>query len=90
MRQPVYSGQFKRDVKLAQRRGKDMEKFRELVQLLLVGEPLPARYRDHPLKGEWASFRDVHIEPDWILIDKLAGDLLRLERTGTHADLFER
>ncbi|HEY5105195.1 MAG TPA: type II toxin-antitoxin system YafQ family toxin [Caulobacteraceae bacterium] len=90
MREPVYSGQFKKDVKRAQKRGKDMDRFKELIHLLLAGEPLPARYRDHPLKGAWASFRDVHIEPDWLVIYKLDGDRLRLERTGTHADLFDR
>jgi mRNA interferase YafQ len=51
MRQPVYSGQFKRDVRRVAKRGKDMEKFKELVRLLLIGEPLPPRYRDHPLEG---------------------------------------
>ncbi len=51
--------------------------------------PLPATYRDHPLKGEWGSFRDAHLEPDWLLIYKINGTVLRLERTGTHhADLF--
>ena len=66
-----------------------MDKFRDLVRLLLVGDTLPSRYRDHPLKGVWASFRDVHIEPDWLLIYKIAEGQVRFERTGTHADLFD-
>jgi len=52
MRQPVYSGQFKRDVKRAERRGKDLNKLKELARLLIAGQPLPARYQDHALKGE--------------------------------------
>ncbi|WP_306770805.1 type II toxin-antitoxin system YafQ family toxin [Paraburkholderia sp. UYCP14C] len=48
-----------------------------------------AAYHDHPLRGEWGSFRDAHIEPDWLLIYKSDGTTLRLERTGTHADLFD-
>jgi mRNA interferase YafQ len=89
MRTPVYSNQFRRDVKLAQKRRKDMEKLKTLIALLLDGSPLPAAYHDHPLRGEWGSFRDAHIEPDWLLIYKTDGTTLRLERTGTHADLFD-
>jgi mRNA interferase YafQ len=89
MRQPVYSGQFKRDVKRAEKRGKDLNKLKELARLLIAGRPLPGRYKDHALKGEWASFRDAHIEPDWLMIYKIDGNVLRFERTGTHADLFD-
>lgn len=64
MRTPVYSNQFRRDVKLAEKRRKDLGKLKALITLLLAGEPLPVTYRDHPLKGEWGSFRDAHIEPD--------------------------
>lgn len=86
---PVRSGAFKRDVKRAEKRGKDMGKLRALLLLLIEGAPLPERYRDHPLKGEWAGWRDAHIEPDWLLIYRVAGDELNLARTGTHADLFD-
>lgn len=89
MRTPVYSGQFKRDIKRAEKRGKDLSKLKTLGRLLLAGEPLPPRYKDHPLKGEWTGFRDAHIEPDWLLIYKPADDVVRFERTGTHADLFD-
>lgn len=86
---PVRSGAFKRDVKRAKKRGKDMGKLRALLLLLIEGTPLPERYRDHPLKGEWAGWRDAHIEPDWLLIYRVAGDELQLARTGTHSDLFD-
>ncbi|MCW5239045.1 type II toxin-antitoxin system YafQ family toxin [Verminephrobacter eiseniae] len=89
MRQPDYSGQFKRDVKRAQKRGKDMGKLKTLLSLLIEGKPLSASYLDHPLKGDWRSFRDAHIEPDWLLIYKIAGDVVRFERTGRHSDLFD-
>ena len=89
MRQPVFSGQFKRDVKLAQKRGKDVNKLKVLLALLIDETSLPAVYLDHPLKGTWKSFRDAHIEPDWLLIYKIEGDVVRFERTGRHADIFE-
>ena len=52
MRVPSYTGQFKRDVKLVQKRGKDMGKLREVIKLLIAGKPLPRELGDHPLKGE--------------------------------------
>lgn len=88
MLNPVRAAQFRRDVKRAQKRGKDMAKLREAILLLIEGSPLPARYNDHPLNGEWKHFRDCHIEPDWLLIYKIDGDDLHLVRTGTHSDLF--
>ena len=70
MRQPSYTGQFKRDVKLAETRGKDMTKLRDVIGLLIAGTPLPRELGDHPLKGEWRPSRDLHIKPDWLLIYK--------------------
>ncbi len=90
MRLPSYSGQFKRDVKLAEKRGKDMKKLRHVIGLLLTGEPLPRELGDHPLQGTWKPRRDLHIEPDWLLIYRVDGEAVRFERTGTHADLFSK
>lgn len=90
MRSPSYTGQFKRDVKLAQKRGKDMGKLRQVIALVLAGQSLPRELGDHPLKGQWKFRRDLHIEPDWVLIYRVEGERVRFERTGTHADLFGR
>jgi mRNA interferase YafQ len=59
------------------------------MQLLIDDAPLVARFRDHPLKGEWKGWRDLHIEPDWLLIYAADATSVRFERTGTHADLFD-
>jgi len=75
-------------MKLAERRGKDLSKLRELILLLAEGQPLPPRYKDHPLSGDWKHFRDCHLESDWLLIYKIEGDDVYLVRTGTHSDLF--
>ena len=88
MRSASFSGQFRRDVKLAQKRGKDMDKLLRVIDLLETGAPLPRELGDHPLKGEWKPDRDLHIEPDWILIYTVEADTVRFERTGTHADIF--
>lgn len=86
---PVRSGAFKRDVKRAEKRGKDMAKLRTLLLLLMQRQPLPESYRDHALKGRWAGWRDAHIEPDWLLIYRVEGDELQFARTGSHSDLFK-
>jgi mRNA interferase YafQ len=85
---PVWSGRFKRDVRRAQKRGKEMARLKAVLLLLIEEKPLPASYRDHPLKGDWHGFRDLHIEPDWLLLYRVQGEELQLARTGTHADLF--
>ena len=89
MRTPFYSGQFKRDLKVARKRGKDMEKIKKLMRLLIEDQSLPPEYKDHLLKGKWRSFRDAHIEPDWLLIYKIDSESVRFERTGRHIDLFD-
>lgn len=88
MRDFSRSGQFKRDVKRMERRGRNLAKLRTLLDLLIEGGPLPAEYKDHPLRGEFAGSRDCHVEPDWILIYTVEGNHIRFERTGTHTDLF--
>jgi mRNA interferase YafQ len=82
------TSQFKRDVKLAGKRGRKLDKLREIIDLLIDGAELPQRYRDHPLRGNFAGSRDCHVEPDWILIYTIEGNHVRFERTGTHSDLF--
>ena len=88
MREIEYSGQFKRDLKKVKKRGKNMEKIKEPLQLLIEEKSIPGVYLDHSLSGNWNGCRDLHIEPDWLLIYRLVGTVVRFERTGTHSDLF--
>jgi len=90
MKKVSQTRQFFRDVKRMRKRGKNLHKLQEIVKLLAEGTPLPAYHRDHPLMGPWQPSRDCHIEADWILIYTAYRDSLRLERTGTHSDLFKR
>jgi mRNA interferase YafQ len=86
---PVLAGAFSRDLKRAEKRGKDLGKLRTLITLLASQEELATAYRDHPLRGRWNGFRDAHVEPDWILIYRVQDEELQLARTGTHSDLFD-
>jgi mRNA interferase YafQ len=71
------------------KRGKDMSKLKALLALLVAESPLTYAYKAHPLKGSWKPYWDAHIEPDWLLIYLAEGEVLFLDRTGTHADIFE-
>jgi mRNA interferase YafQ len=84
----VRSTAFRKDVKRLEKRRKDMAKLKVVILLLIDEAPLDPRYRDHPLKGPWAGYRDLHIEPDWLLLYRVSETELYLARTGTHADLF--
>lgn len=82
--------QFKKDYKLARRRGLNMDLLKDVVTRFANGEPLDPRHKDHPLSGEWSGHRECHIQPDWLLIYRYENDILvlALTRTGTHSDLF--
>jgi mRNA interferase YafQ len=82
------TNQFKKDIRKQIKRGKNPDKLTQVVSILLKGDPLPEAHKDHPLIGNWAGRRDCHIEPDWVLIYRKTDDEIRLERTGTHSDLF--
>ena len=82
------TSQFKKDFKRIKNGGKDLRKLQEVVSTIANSEALEERHRDHPLIGKWAGSRDCHIEPDWILIYRVDGECLFLERTGSHSALF--
>ena len=86
----VPSNQFKRDLKLARKRGCKIEHLRDVVNALANGQELDEKYHDHRLEGNYSGFRECHIEPDWLLVYRISQDALELFlfRTGTHSDLF--
>lgn len=90
MREIVWTGPFRRDVKRMQRQGKDIRLLVRVFDLLAAGNPIPPEYMDHPLKGNWNGCRDLHIAPDWLLIYHIENDVVYLDRTGSHAELFKR
>jgi mRNA interferase YafQ len=85
---PIFRKRIQKDIKRLQKQGKDMRKFKVVIDQLLTGQPLPSRYRDHALTGNWAGFRDCHIEPDWLLIYQITATELILARSGSHSDIF--
>ena len=85
-----YSSQFKQDHKTVKKRGYDMKLMTDVIDLLITGKPLPAKYKEHPLKGKYSGQKGCHITPDSLLIYKIDGGclILTMTRTGTHSDLF--
>ena len=82
--------QFKKDYKLAKKRGLEISLLKEVITKLANGETLPPEYHDHGLSGNWSGHRECYIQPDWLLIYRIEDDvlILSLTRTGTHSDLF--
>lgn len=87
-----FTGQFKKDYKLAIKRGCDQAHLEEVITMLANETPLPEKYRDHALttSRNYKNVRECHIEPDWLLIYRTEKErlILQLVRTGTHSDLF--
>ena len=87
-----FTGQFKKDYKLAVKRGCDSKELEAVITLLVNEQPLPEKYRDHALTNSrnYKDMRECHIEPDWLLVYKVLKEtlILRLIRTGSHSDLF--
>ena len=86
----ILTGKFKKSLKLAKRRGLNLELLDEVVTMLQKNIRLEEKYRDHELKGKYQGFRECHIQPDWLLIYLKENDVLTLTLvdTGSHADLF--
>ncbi len=82
--------QFKKDYKLAMKRGLKISLLEDVVVALAMGELLPEKNKDHALTGNWAGYRECHILPDWLLVYRIEDDVLVLilARTGAHSDLF--
>jgi mRNA interferase YafQ len=88
MLKPVYLRSFEREIEKAKKRGLDMSKIKELMEVLIKEKPLAAKYKNHKLKGDFIGYWECHIEPDWLLIYKKDHTHIYFVRTGTHSDLF--
>lgn len=88
----IWTARFKKDYKLAIKRGLDIERIDNVIRTLAKGQQLSEEYNDHLLSGNWKGYRECHIQPDWLLIYRIECNklVLTLTRTGTHSDLFNR
>ena len=86
----IFTSQFKKDLKLAKKQNKDLDKLFEVIDILANGKKLE-KYKDHELSGNYKGTRECHVEPNWLLIYEIRDDVLVLilYRTGTHSELFK-
>lgn len=85
------TSKFRKTLKLARKRGLDVNLLNGIVNSLQKGESLDAKYCDHALTGDYKGHRECHIQPDWLLVYRINEDylILTLVATGTHSDLFK-
>ena len=89
MREIARTSQFKKDFKkLAKSEKHTPGELFTVIKMLAGDQPLPEKYQDHPLTGNWKDHRECHIRPDWLLIYKSEPDRLILVRSGSHSELF--
>jgi mRNA interferase YafQ len=88
MRELFTTTAFKKDIKRANKRGKDPGKLRHVIEKLLTKEPLERKYKAHRLAGKMAPYWECHIEPDWLLVWDEDESVITLIRMGSHSDLF--
>ena len=86
-----FTNQFKKDLKLAKKQHKNLDKLFEIINILADGGTLDTKYRDYALTGNYKGARECHIEPDWLLVYEIYGDVLVLMiyRIGSHSELFQ-
>ncbi len=93
----VATNRYEKELKLMIKRGKDLNKLDYLLEILEANINkgiehhllLPEKYCLHKLIGKYKGYWECHIEPDWLLVYYLDNEVLRLERTGTHNDIFK-
>jgi len=86
----TFTGSFKKNRKLAQKRGKDMDELTKVMDMLIKEQPLLPKHEDHPLHGNYEGKRECHVEPDWLLIYRIDKDERRIifYHIGSHSDLY--
>jgi mRNA interferase YafQ len=91
MLQLVFTNKFKKDIKLIQKRGYEMELIKNAILILEESGKLPSEYTSHKLSGNYSGYWEAHLKPDWLIIWKYLVDenQIWLTRTGTHSDLFK-
>ncbi len=84
----IYTNAFKKEIKIAKKRGLDTEVLKFVLTEIIEERELDPKFKNHKLTGNWKGRFECHLAPDWLLIYKIENKTVTFERTGTHADLF--
>jgi mRNA interferase YafQ len=90
MLKPRTTSRFEKDYKKALKSGRDMNKLKNVMKMIISEEALPRELRDHKLIGNYQGRRECHLAGNWLLIYKLEDDSVIFERTGSHSELFNK
>ena len=88
MRELELSTQFKKDLRRLSKQRAQLDELNMAIMVLQRDDPIPAKYKDHLLVGNWNEYREVHIGPNLLLIYRKTETTLRLAAAGSHAELF--
>lgn len=88
MKKLIITSQFKKDLNQCNKRNYEINKLKNVLDILVSGETLPPNYKNHKLTPKSQDKWECHISPDWLLIYMISEDNIILVRTGTHSDLF--
>lgn len=85
-----FTNKFKKELKIAKKQNKDLNKLYNVIEKLANGETLDIKYRDHELTGKYKRTHECHIEPDWLLVYEIKDEILVLilYRINSHSELF--
>lgn len=85
-----FTNKFKKELKIAKKQNKDLNKLYNVIEKLANGETLDIKYIDHELTGKYKGTRECHIEPDWLLVYEIKDEILVLilYRINSHSELF--
>ena len=81
--------QFEKDYKKALKSGRDIQILKQVINWIVNKQALPPEFKDHKLIDNYHGRRECHLTADWLLIYKLDKDIVVLERTGFHLELFK-
>ena len=85
---PNYTNKFSKQYALMKKRGLRISLLDEIMGKLVDGKKLPQKNKDHALTGNYAGFRECHVQPDWLLIYYVEKTVITFDATGSHSDLF--
>ncbi len=88
--QVLITTQFKKDLKRLNKQGKNKRLLEDVLKKIINKNPLEAKHKNHPLKGNWVSSYDCHVQPDWVLIYTInnKNNTVTFERTGSHSEIL--
>jgi mRNA interferase YafQ len=90
MYKTIITSAFEKDIKLAEKQGKNIKLLAAVLNDLEMGKTLSEKHKNHKLKNIDPVTWDCHITPDWILLYEInkKNETLKLKRIGSHSEIF--